>query len=316
MKKRKKYKKHKKIRVVLVTMLFVSFFVALGLYKTGIYRFDFLKNTYKKIDFKLNTNELSIPRDALSFSVYDIEQEEYLFYEGDSQLPTVASLAKLFVIDYALEKVGLEDIVEVKQEVLDLVPAGSSLANLHTGEYTVKQLMEAMLIPSGNDAAYALAYYIAENEMGEGYTAMEYINYFMTNLNEYLIKEGYSKTNLYNDPSGASMQADSHLDDVNRIALKLLNYDFVKECVDKSSFSIQTPQGEITWKNTNEFLDKKSPYYNANVKGIKTGTMASSYNIVVLYEKDGKTYLITCLAALSNEGRYKAVQSAINTIIK
>lgn len=59
-----------------------------------------------------------------------------------------------------------------------------------------------------------------------------------------------------------------------------------------------------------------SPYYNANVKGMKTGTMASSYNIVVLYEKDGKAYLITCLAAHSNEGRYKAVQSAINTIIE
>ncbi len=51
------------------------------------------------------------------FSVYDIEEEEYLFYEGESQLPTVASLAKLFVIDYALEKVSLEDVVEVNQEV-------------------------------------------------------------------------------------------------------------------------------------------------------------------------------------------------------
>ena len=86
----------------------------------------------------------------------------------------------------------------------------------------------------------------------------------------------YSKTNLYNDPSGASMQADSHLDDINRVALKLLNYDFVKECIGKSEFSIQTPQGEFTWKNTNEFLDENSPYYNANVKGMKTGTMASS----------------------------------------
>ena len=138
----------------------------------------------------------------------------------------------------------------------------------------------------------------------------------MTELSEYLIEAGYSKTNLYNDPSGASMQADSHLDDINRVALKLLNYDFVKECVGKSTFSIQTPQGEITWKNTNEFLDKNSPYYNKNVKGMKTGTMASSYSIVALYEEDGKTYLITCLAALSNEGRYKAVESAINTIIK
>jgi len=316
MKKHKKSKRYKKIIVVLVTILFVSFFMALALYKTGTYRFGFLKDFLKKVDFQMNTNELNIPQDALSFSVYDIEQGEYLFYEGDGQLPTVASLAKLFVIDYALEKVALGDIVEVNQEVLDLVPAGSSLANLYVGEYTVQQIMEAMLVPSGNDAAYALAYHIAKNELGEGYTATEYINYFMTKVSEYLIEAGYSKTNLYNDPSGASMQADTNLEDVNRVALKLLNYDFVKECVGTSSFSIQTSQGEITWENTNEFLDKKSPYYNASVKGMKTGTMASSYNIVVLYEKDEKTYLITCLAARSNEGRYKAVQSAINTIIK
>lgn len=312
----KKHRKYKKIIVVFVIMLFVVPAIIIGLHKSGIYRFDFLKDVYKKIDFQLNTNELNIPQDALSFSVYDIEEGEYLFYEGDSQLPTVASLAKLFVIDYALEKVDLEDVVEVNQEVLDLVPTGSSLADLNVGEYTVKQLIEAMLVPSGNDAAYVLANYIAKNELGEGYTVMEYINYFMTELSEYLKEEGYFKTHLYNDPSGASMQADTHLDDINRVALKLLNYDFVKECIGKSSFSIQTSQGEFTWKNTNKFLDKNSPYYNANVKGMKTGTMASSYSIVVLFEKDGKEYLITCLASLSDEGRYKAVQSAIKTIIR
>ena len=196
----KKHRKCKKIIIAFVTVLFIAFVAVIGLHKTGIYRFDFLKDIYKKI-----------------------EQEEYLFYEGDSQLPTVASLAKLFAIDYALGKVDLEDIVEVNQEVLELVPAGSSLANLYAGEYTVKQIMEAMLVPSGNDAAYALAYHIAKNELGEGYTATEYIDYFMTELSEYLIEAGYSKTNLYNDPSGASMQADSHLDDINRVALKLLN---------------------------------------------------------------------------------------------
>ena len=206
----KKHRKCKKI-IAFVTVLFIAFVAVIGLHKTGIYRFDFLKDIYKKIDFQLSTNELNIPQDALSFSVYDIEQGEYLFYEGDSQLPTVASLAKLFVIDYALTKVNLEDVIEVNQEVLELVPAGSSLANLYAGEYTVKQIMEAMLVPSGNDAAYVLAYHIAKNELGEGYTATEYIDYFMTELSEYLIEAGYSKTNLYNDPSGASMQADSHL---------------------------------------------------------------------------------------------------------
>lgn len=141
----KKHRKCKKI-IAFVTVLFIAFVAVIGLHKTGIYRFDFLKDIYKKIDFQLSTNELNIPQDALSFSVYDIEQEEYLFYEGDSQLPTVASLAKLFAIDYALGKVDLEDIVEVNQEVLELVPAGSSLANLYAGEYTVKQIMEAIVL--------------------------------------------------------------------------------------------------------------------------------------------------------------------------
>ena len=107
----KKHRKCKKIIIAFVTVLFIAFVAVIGLHKTGIYRFDFLKDIYKKIDFQLSTNELNIPQDALSFSVYDIEQEEYLFYEGDSQLPTVASLAKLFAIDYALGKVDLEDII-------------------------------------------------------------------------------------------------------------------------------------------------------------------------------------------------------------
>ena len=97
----KKHRKCKKI-IAFVTVLFIAFVAVIGLHKTGIYRFDFLKDIYKKIDFQLSTNELNIPQYALSFSDYDIEQQEYLFYEGDSQLRRVASLAKLFAIDYAL----------------------------------------------------------------------------------------------------------------------------------------------------------------------------------------------------------------------
>lgn len=305
----------KKIFIIFTAIIIFVTILSVSLYKTGIYRFDFLKDIYKKIDFKLNSNDLKIPRDALSFSVYDIEKGEYLFYEGENQQPTVASLAKMFNIDYILQKEDLDEIIYVNQEVLDFVPTGSSVANLSVGEYKLKQLIEGMLVPSGNDASYAIAYHIAKKELGDGYSVSEYISHFMKGLNKYLIDEGYSKTKLYDDPSGFSMQAESNLDDINRVALKLLKNDFVRNCIDKPYFSIETKQGKITWENTNKFLSEKSPYYNNNIKGIKTGTMASSYNIVVLYKNDGKLYLITCLAALSDAGRYKAVQSAINTII-
>ena len=75
----KKHRKYKKVIMAFATVLLLALIVAIGLYKTGIYRFDFLKDIYKKVDFQLSTNELSIPQDALSFSVYDIEDGEYLF---------------------------------------------------------------------------------------------------------------------------------------------------------------------------------------------------------------------------------------------
>lgn len=262
----------------------------------------------------MNTRELKIPEDALAFSIYDMNNQKYLFYEGGGQLPTVASLSKLFAIDYALTRVELEDVFEANEETLELVPAGSSLANLKCGRYTAKQIMQAMLVPSGNDAAYVMAYNIGKMDLGDGYSTEEYVNHFVTNLSEYLLQEGYSKTDLF-DPSGFSTQSSTNLEDINRVTLKLLDYDFVKECIGESSFTIQTDQGEMTWKNTNEFLDKNSLFYNEHIKGVKTGTMASSYNIIALYENKGEKYLITCLASHSNKDRYQAVQAAINTII-
>lgn len=263
----------------------------------------------------MNTKDVKVPEDALAFSVYDLDEGKYLFYEGGKQLPSVASLAKLFAIDYAMTKVKLDDKVEISDELISLVPEGSSLADLRSGEYTVKQIIQAMLVPSGNDAAYALAYNIGKKELGDGYSTKEYVEYFVKNLKDYLQKEGYTNTDLF-DPSGFSTQAYTDLDDINRVALKLLAYDFVRECVGESSFTIHTIQGDFTWKNTNEFLDRGSLYYNKYIKGLKTGTMAESYNLLALYEKDGKRYLITCLAAKSDKDRYQAVQAAINTIIE
>lgn len=311
MKKNNKGKKFLTIGFILLLILLGIF----GLFKNKILESRVYKNLYDKVDFIVNTKDVKVPEDALAFSVYDLDEGKYLFYEGGKQLPSVASLSKLFAIDYAMTKVKLDDKVEISDELLALVPEGSSLADLRSGEYTVKQIIQAMLVPSGNDAAYALAYNIGKKELGDGYSTKEYVEYFVKNLKDYLVKEGYTNTDLF-EPSGFSTQAYTDLDDINRVSLKLLAYDFVRECVGESSFTIHTSQGDFTWKNTNEFLDKGSLYYNKYIKGLKTGTMAESYNLIALYEKDGKRYLITCLAAKSDKDRYQSVQAAINTIIE
>lgn len=311
----KQSKNKRNTLLIVCVMVFAMLFVIFGLLRNRIFQSSIVRSVSDKIDFIVNTKQLKIPDDALAFSVYDMDANTYLFYEGAGQEPTVASLSKLFAIDYALSKVKLDDVFEANDETLKLVPAGSSMANLTRGTYTAKQIMQAMLVPSGNDAAYVMAYNIGKMDLGAGHSAKEYINHFVKSLRTYLAREGYGKTDLY-DPSGFSMQATTNLDDINRVTLKLLDYDFVKECMGESSFTITTKQGNFTWKNTNEFLDKESLFYNSHIKGVKTGTMASSYNIIALYENNGRRYLITCLAAHSNKDRYQAVQAAINTVIE
>ena len=81
-----------------------------------------------------------------------------VFHSKNQEEPLLpASLAKLFVVEYASTLVGPEDRGTVTSEALGLVKPDSSMAWLIAGEYRMEDLFAAMLLPSGNDAAYGVA---------------------------------------------------------------------------------------------------------------------------------------------------------------
>ena len=85
--------------------------------------------------------------------------------------------------------------------------------------------------------------------------------------------------------------------------------------ISQSSYAAFLPDGSVQiWKNTNAFLDPASEYYNENVIGIKTGSLADDYNLLVLYRQFGKEFLICSLGSQSNSSRYDEVNYLIQTI--
>lgn len=56
----KKHRKYKKVIMAFVTVLLLALIVAIGLYKTGIYRFDFLKEVYRMRAKKLRTKVVGL----------------------------------------------------------------------------------------------------------------------------------------------------------------------------------------------------------------------------------------------------------------
>ena len=232
--------------------------------------------------------------------------------ENEQQLP--ASLAKLFVIEYAATIADLDSIVPASYEAISLTKPGSSVAGIEAKDYFLHNLFAAMLVPSGNDAAYVVADYCGGILSPQTAAVQDRINIFMDSLNVHLQEKGYTNTVLY-DPSGYDMDALTTVLDLNSVVNRLLEFQWFRDIISQSSYTATLPDGSTqSWKNTNTFLDPTSDYYNENVIGVKTGSLSDDYNLVVLYQKYGKEFLICSLGSQSDSSRYDDVSNIIKTI--
>ena len=251
---------------------------------------------------------------AKALVLVDLSNDENFISKNLNEQLVPASLAKLFVIEYATILTDLDDIVYADSEAIALTKYGSSVANIKEKNYYLHNLFAAMLVPSGNDAAYVVADYCGGILSSKAKTSKERVDIFMENLNKYLKEQGYKDTILY-DPSGFDTEARTTVLDLKEVVKKLLEYKWFRDIVSQISYTATLPDGSTqTWRNTNTFLDSTSEYYNENVIGVKTGSLSNDYNLVVLYKMHNKEFLICSLGSQSDYSRYDDDNHIIKTI--
>ena len=73
-----------------------------------------------------------------------------------------ASTTKILTAILTVENCNLSDTVTITKDMISLIPPAYTTAYLRPGEQvTVEQLLNALLIPSANDAGFALAIHIS-----------------------------------------------------------------------------------------------------------------------------------------------------------
>ena len=251
---------------------------------------------------------------AQSLLVVDRGRDEVFIFKKAEEPQLPASLAKLFVVEYASSVADLGSIVSAHPEAIALTKPGSSVAGIEPREYFLHNLLAAMLVPSGNDAAYVVADYCGGILSPQSGTVQERVHAFMDGLNAHLQENGYQGTVLY-DPSGFDADARTTVSDLSAVVDCLLEYEWFRDIVAQSTYTAVLPDGSAQmWRNTNAFLNVSSEYYNQRVTGIKTGSLGDDYNLVVLYEQYGREFLICSLGSSSNGSRYDDVAYIIRTI--
>lgn len=216
-----------------------------------------------------------------------------ILYEKDAYSQRYpASTVKIMTAILALENSNLLDTVTISQKAISAVPSGYTVARLQPNEIlTVENLLYATLVPSGNDAANALAEYIGGN-----------ISDFATMMNNKAKEIGCKNTNFTN-PNGVhdnNMYTTSY--DLALIAQYAMKNEIFRKIVSTPTYTLPSSnvysESDRVLKNSNHLIDTKSKHYYEYATGIKTGYTNPAQNCLVAgANKDGVELIAVILGS-------------------
>ena len=217
-------------------------------------------------------------------------------YEKNSETPlSAASLTKMMTTLLLLENYQdqLDTIsLTAPSYIYDLIweqSTNASTADIRRGEtHSLRNLLYAMLLPSGNEAAYIVADY-----MGGGS-----IDSFVAMMNDEAKAVGCTGTTFV-DPCGLNPNNITTARDAYLILRALTAYDIFATVAGTPTYDMGTNDRYVTpgtyiLQNTDKLVTNSS-YHRDYTKGGKTGSLGEWQNFAGWHSQDGESYISVLL---------------------
>jgi len=251
--------------------------------------------------------------------VYDCNAGEFTYLLGEeTDRVYPASITKLFTAYVALQFLEPKQHI-VAGDVLDLVGAGSSVAGIEKGNIlTVPMLVEAMLLPSGNDAAYILADAAGKVIKGDDtLNPSAAVAAFLKEMNGQARALGMSGTNFTNPDGYHSPDHYTTFADMAKMSEKILENNMIRGFAQVSKEEAVFVTGETkSWENTNKLVDPSSEYYCPLATGLKTGQTPSAGSCLLSsFEQEDRQWVIGVFGCPEIEDRFEDTLQLLNQTI-
>ena len=237
--------------------------------------------------------------------IYDYTENRLVWEKNLEEQFPIASLTKMMVALITMEQihagnVSLQDVVTISQNATWV---GGSKVYVKAGQkLTVADLLQAAMIRSGNDAAYALAEYV-------GGTEKEFV-YMMNDKSESLGMESTCFANSTGMPERSVEISDneSTAGDLLLLARELVKYDDILDMTSRSTEKIQNANGLFTYDNRNTLVKNYD-----EIDGLKTGfTNAAKYCIVATSKRCDHRVITILLGVETKRQRYNVAVNMFN----
>lgn len=218
-----------------------------------------------------------------------------LYEKGANDKMYPASTTKIMTALLTLEKGNLSDTVVVSKEAVSSLQNGYVTSYIAVGEeLTVEQLLNVLLVPSGNVAGNVLAEYVSGS-----------VDSFVSLMNSRAKELGCNNTHFTN-PYG--LHDDNHYStayDLYLMAREAMTHQVFRDIVSKTSYTLAPTNKHLkddrTLPTTNDLLKPTSRSYYEYAIGIKTGyTSKAQECLVSAAKKDNMTLYAVILGSERN----------------
>ena len=243
--------------------------------------------------FGVSTNSLKIS----STSCLLVEEStDTIIYEKNANVKMYpASTTKILTALLTLEKGNLSDIVTVSKEAVTDLTGGYVTMYIAQGEeLTVEQLLNILLVPSGNVAGNVLAEYVSGSIGG-----------FVNLMNSRAKELGCSNSHFTNSYGKHDDNHYTTAHDLYIITKEAMKYDVFREIVCKTSYDLASTNKHFKDDRklyaTNDLIKPSSSSYYEGAIGIKTGFTSQAKDCLVsAVTQNGMTFYGIVLGADKN----------------
>ena len=255
---------------------------------------------------------------AKKYFAYDVREGEYLTSLGDvNEKLYPASITKLLSVRVLLKYMDPAETVVVG-DAMTLVQEDSSVADLKEGDsLTVEQLIAAMMLPSGNDAAQVAAVAAGRKlAKDETLSAADAVQVFVKEMNQEAKALGMKNSHFANPDGFHREDHYTTMADLVKLCEKVLADEVTLKYTSRASDAVILPDRTLEWKNTNMLLHPETQTYIPGTIGLKTGyTGEAGSCLISAFFREDRIWLIGVFGCPAyTEDRYLDTVAIYNSL--
>lgn len=251
--------------------------------------------------FCLKINALELTNYAKSAILIEPTTNSIIYDYNMNERRPPASMTKIMTMLLIMEaidngRISLEDEVIISENASNM--GGSQIFLEKNSKMKVEELLKGIAIASGNDAAVALAEYIAGST-----------DEFVNMMNEKVKELGLKDTNFENVHGLDTENHYSTAYDMSQIARELIKHEKILKYTSLYEEYLQKPDGTKTWLvNTNKLVR-----FYEGVDGLKTGfTSTAGYCLTATARKNNIRFISVVMGVDTSEHRSADTASLLN----